>query len=291
MGNVMNKLQLTSATLLTAIGMSASALAADIPPAVNMPPRAAAPAMACSWCGVYVGINAGASWSQSEVTLQPTGFWNQDPSAGVFASNGSPRFDQTNFTGGGQIGLNSQWGALVVGLEVDAAYLGFNVTRKATATSTIPGPLGSTPEIFNYNESIKNDWVSTQRLRIGWAVSPALLLYGTGGLALSKQEFTQTYTIPNFNGGALAAGFTVNANGGGQVSKWVSGWAVGGGAEWKIWHNWSLRAEFLYIDLGTVEFNAPTVGGTGGLSIAGFTAHHENHMWTNLARMAINYQF
>jgi len=280
---------MTGAALAAALGMAGPAWAADMPPA--MPMRAAPPAMACSWCGVYIGLNAGASWGQSETTLKPTGFWNQDPSAGVFASGGTFNLDQTNFTGGAQIGLNSQWGAFVAGLEVDAQWIGFNVSRKATFVSNVAGPLGSTPEVFNFSESIKNSFVSTQRLRLGWAVNPALLVYGTGGLAVSYQEFTQTYAIPNFNGGSLAAGFTANATGGGQTASWVAGWSAGAGAEWKISSNWSLRAEYLYIDLGKVQFDAPTVGTVGGQSIQGFTAHHENHMWTQIARMAINYQF
>ena len=285
---------ITSAALITAISMTGSAWATDMPARVYRAPVAPLPGVACSWCGVYVGLNAGANWGRSEATLTPREFWSQDPNAGFFGDSGSPAFKQTNFSGGGQVGVNSQSGNLVVGLEADMEYIGFSVSRNATFTGPFAGPFGGTAEVFNFADSVKNSWVSTQRLRFGWAASPAFLVYGTGGLALSEQRFSQTYTIPNFNGGGLAPGFTASVSGTGSVSKLVAGWAAGGGAEWKFAPNWSVRAEYLYIDLGTVQFDSVltgTAGGGAGAIGIGFTAHHEDHIWTNIARVGINYQF
>ncbi len=292
----MSKLLATSAALITAVGMTGSAWAADLPARVYPEPVVPAPVAKCSWCGVYVGLNAGANWGSSQATLFPRGFWQEiggDPNANFFGASGSPAFNQTNFTGGGQVGVNSQWGAFVAGLEVDMEYIGFSVSRHASFTSPNAGPFGATPEIFNFNDSVSDYWVSTQRLRFGWAVSPAFLVYGTGGLALSQQKFSQAYNIPNFNGGALAAGFTANASGGGSTTKLVAGWSAGGGMEWKLSPNWSVRAEYLYVDLGTVQFDSVlsgTVPGEGAIG-AGFTAHHQDHMWTNIGRLGINYNF
>jgi outer membrane immunogenic protein len=283
----------TCAALITAISMTGSAWAADMP-ARYRAPVAPLPVVACSWCGVYVGLNAGANWGRSEPTLTPREFWSQDPNAALFGDSGSPRFKQTNFSGGGQVGINSQSGNLVVGLEADVEYIGFSVSRNATFTGPFAGPSGGTAEVFNFADTVKDSWVSTQRLRFGWAASPAFLVYGTGGLALSEQRFSQTYTIPNFNGGALAPGFTASVSGTGSVSKLVAGWAAGGGAEWKFAPNWSVRAEYLYIDLGTVQFDSVltgTAGGGAGAIGLGFTAHHEDRIWTNIARAGINYQF
>src|SRR5262245_17419407 len=282
----------TSAALITAISITGSAWAADVPARVY--PAPLAPVPVCSWCGVYVGLNAGANWGRSEATLTPSGFWSQDPNSGFFGASGSPEFNKTNFSGGGQIGVNSQWGNLVVGLEADIEYIGFSVSRNATFTGPFAGPFGGTSEVFNFDESVKNSWVSTQRLRFGWAASPAFLVYGTGGLALSEQSFSQTYTIPNFNGGGLAPGFTASVIGTGSVSKLRAGWAAGGGAEWKFAPNWSVRVEYLYIDLGKVQFDSVlggTAGGGAGPIGLGFTAHHEDRIWTNIARAGINYQF
>ena len=251
----------TCAALITAISMTGSAWAADMPARYRAP---VAPVVACSWCGVYVGLNAGANWGRSEPTSTPREFWSQDPNAALFGDSGSPRFKQTNFSGGGQVGINSQSGNLVVGLEADVEYIGFSVSRNAAFTGPFVGPFGGTAEVFNFADTVKDSWVSTQRLRFGWAASPAFLVYGTGGLALSEQRFSQTYTIPNLNGGGLAPGFTASASGTGSVSKLVAGWAAGGGAEWKFAPNWSVRAEYLYIDLGTVQFDSVLTGTAGG---------------------------
>ena len=282
----MNKLHGAGAALLTAISMTGSAWAADM--AVPVYP---APVIACSWCGFYAGLNLGAAIGRSEVNLTPTGFWNEiggDPNAPFFGAAGSPSFNSTDFSGGGQIGVNSQWGSLVAGLEVDMEYLGFSASRDATFTGPAAAPFGGTPEMFHFSERVKDDWVSTQRLRLGWAVNPEFLIFGTGGLTLSQQSFSQTYTIPNFNGGGvagLAPGFTVSTTGSGAVSKLVGGWTAGGGVEWRFAPNWSARAEYLYMDLGSVQFNSVLSG------LPGYTAHHQEHMFENVARVAINYQF
>jgi outer membrane immunogenic protein len=272
----MSKLHIVAgAALLTAVSAIGPALAADMPARVYKAPE---PVPLCAWCGVYVGLNAGAAWGRSEVTFSPGGFWNQDPNAPFFAGVGSPTFNRTNFSGGGQIGVNSQWQNFMFGLEVDIEYIGLNQSRTATF---------GTAETFTFNDSFKNNWVSTQRLRFGWA-SQVALIYVTGGLALSQQNFSGTYVSTNFNGGGLAPGFLGTVTGTGSVSHLTAGWSAGGGVEFKLAPNWSLRGEYLYIDLGKSRFDT-VLGGVGVGS--GFTALHENHMWTQIARAAINYQF
>ena len=32
------------------------------------------------------------------------------------------------------------------------------------------------------------------------------------------------------------------------------GWTAGAGAEWAVWDNLSVRAEYLYVDLGSLSF-------------------------------------
>src|SRR5262249_33843401 len=156
------------------------------------------------------------------------------------------------------------------------------------------GPFGGAPEIFTFNDSFTNDWVSTQRLRFGWATDVSLI-YVTGGLALSQHNFSANYGSPNFNGGGLAPGFVGQpVTGVGSINHLTAGFSVGAGIELKLNINWSIRAEYLYIDLGKSQFDTVLVGNTGGNGGpigAGFTAHHENHMWTNVARFALNYQF
>ena len=196
--------------------------------------------------------------------------------------------------GGGQIGINSQWFGFVAELEMTFEYIGLRQDRIATFTSPISGPFGGTPEVFTFNDSFKNNLVSTQRLRLGWA-SDTGLIYITGGLALSQHTFSTNYSSPNFNGGSLAPGFVgIPVAATGSVNHLTAGWSAGAGIEFKLTRNWSLRAEYLYIDLGKSQFDTVLVGIAGGGAGpigAGFTAHHEDHMQTAIARAAINYQF
>src|SRR5580692_8636813 len=97
---------------VAATALAAPALAADLPPPAAPPPQAPAvyiPAPpAFSWTGVYIGLNAGYAFGQSNWTspLGSTGWFNV---SGALA--------------GGTIGGNYQIGQLVVGAEGDRGAL------------------------------------------------------------------------------------------------------------------------------------------------------------------------
>ena len=81
------------------------ALAADLPPPMAPPPRAPAtyvpaPVPFYIWGGIYFGANAGYNFG----TISPTGGGN---------------FNTSGFLGGGTVGFNYQWAAIVAGLEGD----------------------------------------------------------------------------------------------------------------------------------------------------------------------------
>ena len=289
----MKKLHIVSAALLATMGIASSASAADLAAAPRL--RAVAPVVACTWCGFYVGGNLGGDWSRSETTLLPGLLFNQDPNALFIAQSGSPRLNRSSFSGGGQIGVNSQWLGFVVGGEIDIEYIGIRNDQVATFTTPVAGPLGGNREIFSLTENVRDNWLSTQRVRFGWAWNQNALLYATGGLALSRQSFTQTISSPNFNGGALPPGFLAGVVASGSNSQLRAGWTVGGGLEYKLgWSGWSLRGEYLYVDLGRVTASsalAGTAGAGAGAIEPGFTFRHENHLWTQIARVGLNYQW
>ena len=93
------------------------------------------------------------------------------------------------------------------------------------------------------------DWFATLRARAGFLVTPATLLYATGGLAFADVSASMQ-----------VAGSYYSADPAGQVA-WVSsasggetktGWTLGAGVEHKFSRNWSLKLEYLYYDLGDV---------------------------------------
>ena len=67
-----------------------------------------------------------------------------------------------------------------------------------------------------------------------------------------------------------------------------TGWTVGTGVEWAFWNNWSVKAEYDYIDFGTKTSSIPTtflpaLGGGAGVSWA-----NQNTLHVQQAKFGIN---
>ena len=79
---------LLSGLALCALGVGAPALAADLPPApiYRAAPLPPPPPPPCSWCGFYVGINAGGAWDASTTST----FAGSAATAPAFAANVFP---------------------------------------------------------------------------------------------------------------------------------------------------------------------------------------------------------
>ncbi len=78
----------------------------------------------------------------------------------------------------------------------------------------------------------RNKWLATVRGRLGYAFD-RFLPYFTGGLALG--DINATLPVPVLPGGSISS----------------AGWTVGAGLEVGLVSNVSLKAEYLYVDLGT----------------------------------------
>src|SRR5205814_3425975 len=105
---------------IVVVSASSGALAGDIAPA---------PALVYDWTGFYIGGNLGAAINSSTV--------DSDVNSGDLGDLGKQLKDkiqgnQTAFTGGGEIGYNWQINSVVLGLETDFNYLGFNQSSSRT---------------------------------------------------------------------------------------------------------------------------------------------------------------
>jgi len=250
---------------------SVGAMAADLPRKAPAPAYAPPPVSVNQWTGCYVGLNAGAVWGRmnDDWTPNPAGFPNSAQLSRV-QTTGSGSLDGTGFTGGGQIGCNWQMNQLVLGAEADMQYTGLDESRDVTVL--LPG-VGTGSE--TYHEDFRSRWLSTFRGRLGWLLNPTWLIYGTGGLAVANIESTDT---------VLLVGGTTNTVSGSSTR---AGWTVGGGVEWMFAPQWSVKAEYLYVDLGsfsTTSVNSdPTHPNT--------TINHDHHLTENIARVGVNYHF
>jgi outer membrane immunogenic protein len=135
-------------------------------------------------------------------------------------------------------------GSWLAGVETDVGYANADKTRQG-----IPGTVGSIVTAagsVNDSVQVKEHWDGSFRARIGYAVAPRAIAYGTGGLAWQTIEATVTC------GGATGS---CGANGLVPFSATNSttrvGWTMGGGVEAELWGAWFARGEYRYSDYGT----------------------------------------
>jgi outer membrane immunogenic protein len=181
-----------------------------------------------SWTGCYVGGNVGGGWSHADVS-----FTDGTP---VATLNGN------GIVGGGQVGCDYQFaGGWVIGVagEFEAA----NIKGSSGPTLTAP-----TQQIDS-----NIPWIATATARLGYAVTPATLLYARGGAAWMRDNADVAVITP----------FTIAATG----SENRSGWTVGGGIEHKFWSNMSGFVEYNYLGFGTRNLTFTGVGAFAGQTV------------------------
>jgi outer membrane immunogenic protein len=251
--------EMKSIAMLAMIGLAAmagAASAADMAVPYGKAETFVVPAY--SWSGGYVGLNVGYGFGRSSDTAA-LGV----PSLFVDTAN----LTANGFNGGGQIGFNVQMQNWVWGFETDLQ--GTNQT--SSHTFNCPAGLCSASAIaVTTNQHL--DLFGTVRGRAGVAVIPEVLLYATGGLA-----YGQVHTDSNLTQATRQQSF-------------VPGWTVGAGIEGAVGGGWSVRLEYLHIDLGKVNgvFTANVlVAGGAAIPVQGFDTHVTN----DVVRVGFNYSF
>jgi outer membrane immunogenic protein len=254
--------------IILSVGLLAAAtvpvMAADIP--VKAPIAAPVMAPVYSWTGFYVGLNAGYSWGQTDIDYSTP-----------FATVGFTHHPDS-FIGGGQIGYNWQSGWVVYGLEADIAYRHRNRSSAFFfgSTPTVGAPFGSVAG-DNTIFSTEQNWLGTVRGRLGFTAGSNWLIYGTGGLAYGevKHSLIETLVAPNQGRFRTASESRIGV-----------GWTAGAGVEWGF-GNWSVGAEYLYVDLGSSTI---TQGATTNLVV--FPADTTSFSDTShIVRAKLNYRF
>ena len=177
-----------------------------------------------------------------------TGFYIGVNGGGGFGRSAWDRTGSFNTSGGlvgGTIGYNYQIGQAVVGFEGDIDWADIN---------------GTTNNACALGCKTSDSWLSTVRGRLGYAAD-RFMPYITGGAAFGDIKAA----TPGFAGG--------NSD--------RAGWTLGAGLEFAVAQNWSLKAEYLYVDLG--KFNCGISCGAAVTDNVSFT--------TNLIRAGVNYHF
>lgn len=226
-----------------------------------------------NWTGWYAGVNGGYSWDNSTGSL--TAFTTAPAGASfgpAVAAGGTPTFLSAKHEGGfggGQVGYNWQMTNWLVGLEADIQ--GADIGR--TSTILFPGGGGTAPSISTGRDHI--DWFGTFRGRVGLTVNN-VLFYGTGGLAYGSARSSVTNVFTPGTAGTFV----------GSASTTRVGWAAGAGVEWGFAPNWTVKGEYLHVDLGSTNVTmADPVNFP--ISFATYHFHHE----LDTVRVGVNYRF
>jgi outer membrane immunogenic protein len=215
-----------------------AASAADLPAKAYAPP---APPI-YSWTGFYVGINGGFVGSNSD-TVNNVGTDTDGLGLGTALAVGAIPFS-TNGLGvtGGMVGgtagynwqVNPSW---VVGFEGDIDWVSAKRTFDTGFTSGVDTV---------YSRAL--DWLATFRGRVGFIAVPSFLFYGTAGGAVGQTKVGNQFICPTPTciPPSFAEASTVNTN-----TTTAAGWTAGAGVEWMFAPNWSFKAEYLFVDLGS----------------------------------------
>lgn len=234
----MTRVFLSAVALATITAIPAKA--ADLPFQDSAPAPFIAAVPVFTWTGFYAGVNAGAAWDDSRLTLRETGtlFADQLDLSGF--SNGS---SNARFSGGAQVGYNYQFGATLVGIEADINRLRIG---NSYTTSFLDG---SGAETLTADQRLR--WFGTLRARLGFTPTEHLLVYGTGGLAFGRVHTGTSYVGSGVDG---AGPYAFDFAGSDSSTRW--GWTLGAGAEYAFTNNLSVKGEYLYVDLGSKNYAA-----------------------------------
>jgi outer membrane immunogenic protein len=187
------------------------------------------------------------------------------------------------FVGGVAAGQNFQSGKVVFGIEVDFGSFGLRnvVGRNGVPYTQFPATN------YSMRAALETDWLLTARARVGWTPVSNFLLYATGGLAVTKVQVSNSFSD---NDRAQGVGGTSD-------EQTRIGWTIGGGAELALSRNWSLKAEYLHVDFGSVRasssvFCGPSVAAQctsgGGLPNSLVSS---GDLSADIMRFGLNYRF
>ncbi len=190
------------------------------------------------------------NWSGFYIGAHGGGGWSEKCFTFIGASDGC--HDGDGFAAGGQIGFNYQAGQFVFGVEFSGSWADISGSHTSLLIPT-----------DTYNSEINSILMLTGRVGMTF---DRMLIYVLGGGAWANEKFE--YVAPGV--------------GTSTSDKSRTGWTVGAGIEFGLAPNWSIAAQYNYIDFGDKNINFT---GTAG----NFTDSVDQQV--HLATVRLNYRF
>jgi outer membrane immunogenic protein len=216
------------------------------------------------WSGAYAGVHLGYGWGDSRFTdAEYNGFPPFFPT--VIWDVGSD-----GFLGGIQAGYNVQTGSVVLSVEGELGYLGLKGGKLQPGTDPFDVP-------YDASGTIDKDWYGGISARLGYAWERTLF-YLEGGAVYSAANLGFIDTCVT----APCGDTMIEAY---KSAGW--GYQLGGGVEYAVARNWTIKAEYVYFDFGSHMITGTGVGG----SFEGMVFNIHSNLSVHTAKAGLNYKF
>jgi outer membrane immunogenic protein len=204
-------------------------------------------AAAYDWSGFYAGVHGGGAWVHKNFV---------DFTSGNPLNEGD--IDAAGWLAGGQAGFNWQVRSWVFGIEADGSFADVSGERQSLVFDTD-------------RVTMKTRGFGTIAGRLGYAVDN-MLVFAKGGAAWSRDRYAAV---------DIASGTTI-----GSVDDTRWGWMAGGGIEYGLARDWSLKLEYDYLDFGAKSYvNVPCTPGFCSSFDQTITQHIQ------VVKAGLNYRF
>ena len=240
-----------------------------------------------SWVGPYIGLTLGgvSSNAQMSSTVGPvtdTSYFASTADVNSVAQAGSITMQPSAPIIGVQFGDNlyASHGVLF-GMVLD--YSPLHLSQSSTANVAYPSGIGN----YTMQTSMDTDWLYTIRGRLGYIphTSWPMMLYGTGGLAVTNLRATNS-----FNDTTSLAG-----QGGSSNSNNQTGWTLGLGIEFPVVQHLTINAEYLYLHFGRVTSTGSIQNTSAGFGVSAnsltSSVSTATNLHANVFKVGVNYKF
>lgn len=217
-----------------------------------------------NWSGLYFGGHVGYGWAETEtLTIGRNKDGNVLEGDGGKLAIANSSYDADGWFGGAQLGYNVQAGSWVIGVETDYSWADIN-------GSFVYDP---DPDKVGKIAGGSVDWLATLRARVGYTFNHALI-YGTAGVAFAELSGYVDNFVTDANIERASASST------------ETGWVVGGGLEYALTHNISLKGEYLYIRFDNVASTLQAPEWNDQIRL-----HADSDISIQTLRVGVNYKF
>ena len=231
-------------------------------------PALAQSASDTSWTGPYVGVNLG--YGGGDFKYDGSGTTD---AAGTNPASARVRQSSSGVIGGGQLGYNYEMpNGIVLGMETDIAASDIGAKTSYASVDSLGNASGA-------DLRSKIDYLGTVRGRVGKAMFDGRFVpYVTGGFAYGGVKSSAGYTCAS----CVATGYS-------SPTTTQTGWTAGAGAEYALTRHLSMKAEYLYTDLGRDTLANAAEFSVGGANL--YNANVSEKATANVMRVGVNYRF